>query len=343
MSRPERVQPARGTERDLMTQPVTPAPKRVLITGAAGCVGQYLVDEFLANTPHHLVLLVRDKRKLPFDSDAEPRVSVIEADMVQFETYREKLGHIDAALLAAAIWGGDQAFALNRDANLAVTDYVAAQPGGGRVLYFATGSVIDAKLDMLPASHELGTEYIRSKYELVEEIEKRADKVELVGIYPTLIVGGGDGKPMSHFAKLLLQIAPYGWAGRFFRAEAKFHFVHARDIARVSWHLVDAPLADLPEPRRLVQGTPAISANDFLMQFARYMGYSLPFGIPIREWFAEWIIKTFRIELSPWDRYCMHHRDLSYEKVYGPADFGLPVHCPDLPTALAQIGVPKRK
>ena len=83
MSRPERVQPARGTERDLMTQPVTPAPKRVLITGAAGCVGQYLVDEFLANTPHHLVLLVRDKRKLPFDSDAEPRVSVIEAELVR--------------------------------------------------------------------------------------------------------------------------------------------------------------------------------------------------------------------------------------------------------------------
>jgi len=313
-------------------------PKRILVTGASGCVGQYLVEELLAETPHRLVLVVRTPGKLPAEVASSPRVEVIEADVADIEAYRGRLGHIDLAFLVAACWGGPEAYRVNVDANLALTRHLADN-GGERVLYFATGSVIDADGRMLPAAHELGSDYIRSKYQLVEEIEKLRERIAIVGLFPTLILGGGDGKPKSHFANLLHEARPWAWLARFLRADARFHFVHAKDIARVARHLADAPLDGLPEPRRLVLGNPAITVNAFLAQFVGYLGMRMPFGIPLKDWLAEGVIKLFRIELSPWDRYCMQHRDLSYARVYGPADFGLPVHCPDVATALNSIGI----
>jgi len=322
-----------------------PAPsneKRILITGATGCVGQYLVEELLAETPHKLVLVVRNPGKVPSDVAESDRVEILKADVSDVEGYSDRLGRIDVALLVAAGWGGPNAFRVNVDANLALTDHLVRN-GGGRVLYFATGSVIDAEGRMLLPAKELGSEYIRSKYQLVEEIEKRSGAIDIVGLYPTLILGGGNRKPMSHFANLLREVRPWAWLAQFFRADGKFHYVHARDIARVARYLVDAPLDPLPEPRRIVLGNPAVTANQFIEQFLAYLGLRPPFTITLRESLAEWIIKLFRIQLSPWDRYCMQHRDLSYRRVYSPADFGLPMHCPNLATGLAEIGIPVRR
>lgn len=315
-----------------------PERKRVLITGASGCVGQYLVEELLAETQHELVLVVRNPSKLPRQVASDPRVTVVEADVAEVGSYRDRLGSIDTAFLVAACWGGPDAFRVNVEANLALTDHLARN-GGRRVFYFATGSVIDAEGRMLPAAKELGSEYIRSKYQLVEEIEKRAGEIEIVGLYPTLILGGGDGKPMSHFANLLREARPWAWLARFFKADGKFHYIHARDIARTARHLIDAPLDAFAQPRRIVLGNPALTANDFIEQFSRYLGFSMPFRIEIKDRLAEVLIRTFRIQLSPWDRYCMQHRDLSYRRVYNPADFGLPVHCPDIAAALSGIGI----
>ena len=317
------------------------APKRVLITGASGCVGQYLVEELLAETPHQLVLVVRNPGKLPAAVASSPRVTVIETDVGDVDTYRDKLGKIDIAFLVAACWGGPDAFRINVEANLALTDHLS-KSCASRVFYFATGSAIDAEGNMLPPAKELGSEYIRSKYQLVEEIEKRAGDIELVGLFPTLILGGGDGKPMSHFANLLREARPWAWLARFFRADGKFHYVHARDIARTARHLIDAPLDTFPQPRRIVLGNPALTANEFIEQFTRYLGMKTPFRIEVKERLAETLIRIFRIQLSPWDRYCMHHRDLSYRTVFNPADFGLPVHCPDTAAALSGIGIKGR-
>ena len=39
-------------------------PKKVFITGASGCVGNYLIEMLLAKTDYELYLLVRDRNKL---------------------------------------------------------------------------------------------------------------------------------------------------------------------------------------------------------------------------------------------------------------------------------------
>lgn len=311
---------------------------RVLITGATGCVGQYLVDELLEHTDYEIVAIVRDPEKLP-GLAARPRVTVIHADMADYASYRDRLGHIDIAFLVAAAWGGPQTEAVNLDANLALTDHLAAN-GGSRVYYFATGSVLNHEHGLLDAAFELGSDYVRSKYRLVEEIEKRDGPIDVVGLFPTIVVGGGpDGKPRSHFANLLHEVRPYMRLACWLSAFGRLHHAHGRDIARVARHLAQAPQADGGHGRRIVIGNPAVTVDELLEGVRRRYGFRVPFRIKLRDGLAEFFIRIFRIQMAPWDRYCMQHRDMSHRDPVSPASFGEPVFAPDIEAQLKAVGL----
>ncbi len=316
--------------------------KRLLITGASGCVGQYLVEDLLAQTTHELVLVVRSPAKLPEAVRRDRRVTIVEADMADLDSWRGRTGRIDTAILVAAAWGGEEAYRVNVAGNVAITRHLARE-GASRVVYFGTASVLKSDGGLLPAARELGSDYIRSKYELAGEIEALAGDIELVGLYPTLVIGGGDGKPMSHFAVIMRDLAPRAWLARLLSIDARFHFLHTRDIAAVTRHLTDAPLEGLGDHRRIVIGNPVITADDFLAQFARALGYRRPFALPLKGWFAELVIKVFRIELTPWDRYCMQNLDMSFARAIHPGTFGLARACPDVASTMGEIGITPRR
>jgi len=65
--------------------------KNLLITGANGCVGQYLVDWFLKNTKFRLYLMVRDNSKLPNSVQENKKVRLMVCDIR--ESYRFKKPH----------------------------------------------------------------------------------------------------------------------------------------------------------------------------------------------------------------------------------------------------------
>lgn len=314
-------------------------PKRVLVTGATGCVGRYLVDELLRQTAHELVLVVRDPSRLPDLGAARGRVSVVQADVADVADYKDRLGPVDSAFLVAAAWGGPETDPVNLTANLALTDHLAAN-GGRRVYYFATGSVLDHEHQLLKAAFDLGSPYVRSKYRLVEEIEKRAGAIEVVGLFPTIVVGGGaDGMPRSHFANLMYQVKPYFRLVCSLSAEGKLHHVHARDIAAAARHLLDSETADAGRGNRIVLGNPAVTIDQLIAGLRSYFGYRFLPRLKLRDGLAEFFIRTFRIQLSAWDRYCMEHRDMSHRDPTSPATFGLPVHAPDIGAQLASIGI----
>lgn len=318
--------------------PKPPKAKRILITGGSGCVGHYLVEELARETKHELVLVLRNPGKLTLEPEWRDRITIIEADVKDTGAYLDRLGHIDTAILAAACWGGDDAWPVNVHTNIALTEHLAAK-GARRVFYFGSASVLDHDGSMLRAAHDLGTPYIRSKYELTQAMEQLSDRIETVGVFPTLIVGGEDGKPMSHFANLLHEAARWAWLAGFFRADGRFHYIHARDIARTMRVLVDA--AEMPggKPARVVLGNPATTVNEFVRDFLGYRGIRIPVGITLRDSYARVLIKLFRIQMEPWDRYCMEHRDLSFHHPVNPAVLGAEAYCGDLKTALASIGI----
>jgi nucleoside-diphosphate-sugar epimerase len=321
--------------------PRYPIKKRILITGGSGCVGHYLIEELAAETKHELVLVLRNPAKLKLKPEWRGRITVIEADVKETGAYLDKLGMIDAAILAAACWGGDDTWPVNVETNISLTEHLAKN-GAKRVFYFGSASVLDHDGSMLQAAHDLGTPYIRSKYDLAVAMEKLSDRIETVGIFPTLILGGEDGKPMSHFANLLHEAARWSFLASFIRADGRFHYIHTRDIARTMRILIDAKDIPAEKPARIVLGNDATTVNEFVRDFARYRGLRSPIGIKLRESYAQVLIKLFRVQMEAWDRYCMEHRDLSFHHPVNPAVLGAEAYSPDLKTALASIGLPGR-
>lgn len=318
--------------------------KTVLITGASGCIGHYIVDELLRSTDHELVLVLRDPAKLDGVLRRHDRVTVVVADVRATEAYSDHLERIDTAILAAAAWGGEATFAVNRDANLELARRLAE----GRcqaILYFATASVLQSDGSLRAAARDMGTEYIRSKYQLVEAMEALASDLEIIGLFPTLVLGGsrepsnGAAIPLSHLAHLLHQVRPWVGLLRFFRADGWCHFVHAQDIAVITRFLLDLRPDEAAASRRLLLGNPAMSVNQIIADLSAHLGMRIFFRIPLGSLIAETLIWLFRIRLSEWDRFCLRHRDQSYREAKTPANFGLPVFCPDLRSGLGAIGL----
>src|SRR5690242_16443717 len=87
--------------------------KRILVTGASGCIGHYLSEALIQETDHELYLLVRNPSKLQVDIQARPGITVLQGDMQQISQFAELLSTIDTAVLTATAWGGDETFNIN--------------------------------------------------------------------------------------------------------------------------------------------------------------------------------------------------------------------------------------
>ena len=51
--------------------------KRILNTGASGCIGHYISETLIENTNHQLYLLVRNPNKLQVNTDMRPGVTIL--------------------------------------------------------------------------------------------------------------------------------------------------------------------------------------------------------------------------------------------------------------------------
>ncbi len=314
---------------------------RVFITGASGCVGRYIVEEYLTETDHDLVLLVRDRAKMPVPEDQAHRVTVIEGDLRDLDIMRPHLAGIGTGILVATAWGGDETYKVTVDANLAIADALI-EAGCPHVMFFGTASVLDQNSDMLPAAGEIGTDYIRAKYQLVQAIETRADRARITGLYPTLVYGGRDGAApirYSHFANLLAEIKPWAWLLRFLTADGTFHVIHGADIARVTRHLSEnAPKTGFA---RVILGNPARPVGEMVAAYCRAMGKRPRQVLRLRQSWLPALARILPIQLAEWDAYCARNPDQSHVEAKNPASYGLQVHMPEISDGLKELGLSK--
>ena len=64
-----------------------------------------------------------------------------------------------------------------------------------QVIYLSTASVLNNENKPLKEAGEIGTDYIRSKYDCLHQIEKLAIFPKITTVFPTLVLGGDDKKP----------------------------------------------------------------------------------------------------------------------------------------------------
>jgi len=314
--------------------------KRILVTGASGCIGHYLSEALIQETDYELYLLVRNPKKLQVDIQYRPGVTVLQGDMHGIEQFADLLKTVDVAVLAATVWGGADIFEINVNKTielLNLLDPARCQ----QVIYFSTASVLDRHHNLLKEAGEIGTDYIRSKYECLQQLSKLAIAPQITVLFPTLVLGGDAQKPYSHLSAGLLEVTKWINLIRFFQADGSFHFIHGRDIAPVVQYLIGNP-PDRNQPRSFVLGQQRLTVNQAVDEVCAYLNTKTYFRIPLSLSLANLLIVLFRIQMAAWDRFCLNYRHFTYENIINPASFGLPNYCATFSDVLKISGIPGR-
>lgn len=315
--------------------------QRIFITGASGCIGHYITDLLLQQTPHELFLLVRDPAKLKLDLEGRSQVHILQGDLYDIGDYAGLLATIDTAILVATAWGGEQrAYDINVTKTLQLLSLL--DPHRCRqVLYFSTASILGRDNLPLRQAGQLGTGYVRSKYVCHQRLPQLAIAPKITTLFPTLVFGGDGQKPYSQISSGLADVLKWMPVIRFLSADGSFHFIHAQDIAQVVVHLVDHP-PSAEASRELVLGNAPTTANQAIAQICRYLNHRIYFRIPLSLSLANLLIRLFRIQMEAWDRFCLDYRHFVYQNPVNPAVFGLPPLCETLPELLKVSGIPPR-
>ena len=324
---------------------------RILVTGASGCVGQYVSRWLLDNTDAELLLWLRDPTKLTAVSADEPRIRLLVGDLRDTERFAKELASVTRVIHTATAWGDPvraeqvNVVAVKRLLALLNPDVVE------QIIYFSTASILDRNLNPLPEALAYGTEYIQTKARCLQDLETHRFADRIIAVFPTLVFGGRvDGTsvfPTSYLTEGLAEASRWLWLARWLRADASFHFIHAEDIARICGHLATRPHEPNQELgqgslRRIVMGQQAISVDQTVVTLCRWRGVRRTPGVPMWPWLIQALIRILPIEINDWDRFSIRQRHFIHSPVSAPERFGGTSHAPSLETVLIDSGLPNR-
>ncbi len=317
--------------------------KRIFITGATGCVGHYVAETLLRETDHELYLLVRTPGRLRLTTSGRPGVNVLQGDLRHIRQFGGLLKTMQVAVHAAADWGGTHAFFINVAKTVELFDLLDPSVCE-QALYFSTSSILHRDNTPIDEAGEIGTDYIRSKYDCLKRLPDLAIAPRITVLFPTSVLGGDAHRPRSFLSDGVPALVKWMDVIRFFRADAGFHFIHAHDIAQLVRYFVEHPV-NATAPRSFVLGQAPLTLNQAVEDICAYLGKKIYFRMPVPMALVKLvvIVSQRRIPYRDrlWDRFCLDHRDFTHDNPVNPATFGLPSLCPTLTDVLRAAGIPR--
>lgn len=214
-----------------------------------------------------------------------------------------------------------------------------------QILYFSTASILNHNNDILSEAEKFGTDYIRTKYQCLNQLNQLDIADKTVALFPTLVFGGDNNKPMSHLSSGLPEIVKWLGVIRWFKADGSLHYIHAQDIAYIVNYLVEHPEAknqwDTSEKaiKYLVLGNYSITVNDAIADICQYFNMRIYLRIPLYIWLANILIKLFRIQMDSWSYFSLNYRHFTYKNPVVPASFGLNNYCSNLGDIMRASGL----
>jgi len=220
--------------------PAAPPRRTVLVTGAAGCVGAFVVDELLARG-HRVV--ASDRPGAP----AAPARAGLEwraADLTEPAAADPLCAGVDAVIHTAAWVDIAAPFAAQAPINLDAVRFLhqaAARAGVAHFVHFSTGSIYAPKDGPITEDDPLlpTSSYERAKL-LAEDYLRAQPPAPLVTILRPTLIYGPRGKvllaALATVPALLHRLD--GWLPRL-RGGPRLNLVHAHDVARAAVHLLE--------------------------------------------------------------------------------------------------------
>ena len=322
----------------------------ILITGASGCVGQYISNWLIENSSSKLFLWVRDPKKLTSINLDNPRIKVLVGDLRQPNKFEKEIAEVNRVIHTATAWG-DPKRAKDVNINAVKNLLNLLDPSNiKQIIYFSTASVLDRNLNLLPEAFTYGTEYIQTKAQCLTELESHELSTKIIAVFPTLVFGGRlDGKskfPTSYLTEGLRDALNWIWLARWIKAFSRFHFIHAADIAFICGYLATSDFEpshpdSKSKIKKLVLGQPHINIDIAVQTLLRWKGMRKVPQIPLWAWLVELLTILLPIKITNWDRFSLRQRHFIHEPVTSPETFGGKSYAKNLNQVLHNSGLTK--
>lgn len=290
--------------------------EKIFITGASGTVGHYLVDQLAPD--YHLYLLVRNEKNLRFDPKTRENITVINASLDEIGEQAALLKTMDYCIHVATAWGGAGTERINVERSHQL--FALLDPDRiKRVIYFSTASILGRDLQVLPEAEQWGTAYIKTKYKCFVKLPESTIADRIVTVFPTLVFGGDRTHPYSHLSRAIAIFRKYAWLLGRINLEARFHYIHAHDIAAIVRYLLEA--AEVKD--KYVLGNEAVTVGEFTQRVAKYFGHNCRWQLTLKPKTIYGLAKLLGVKISDWDRFCLNYFDFSYNEVVNGRTLGI--------------------
>ena len=320
--------------------------KKILITGANGCVGQYLTDWFLNNSNFSITLMVRDPNKLSDEIKTHKRIKLLICDIRESKKFDYEIKNINYLVHTATAWGDPKrAFEVNVKAfeDLLV---LLSKDRIERIIYFSTASILDKNTELMREAMIYGTEYIQTKYLCYENLKKSEFSEITDVVFPTLVFGGTlDDKsyfPVSYLTSGLKEAKKWLWIARFFKLDAKFHFIHAKDIAQICGYLINETYKGKSRGlKKFVLGQKYITIDEALITLLKKNQLRRYFSIRLSKGIIKILLKVLPIQTTTWDSFSIKKYDFNHKPITSPETFGLKSYAKTLNKVIKVSKLPK--
>lgn len=281
---------------------------RILLTGATGCTGSYLLKQLAVE--HDVYALARQPERLSLFAEFLD-FQVITGDLETLITeHKALLKTFDYCVHPATAWGGEQTFRVNVQQTQALFAALSPTQCQG-IHYFSTASLLNEKHQFQTSSLCQGTDYIRSKA-CMHEYLSQYSLIPVHLYYPTVILGGDHLHPYTPVSQFLPKLHQYLQWVKWLYIQAYFHWIHAEDIAQI----IAYRIAQKAAPESIVLGNPTISVMALQHELLAYYRQKAPPWRLDLEKALPLLLPLLSAQMSPWDRFSLKHRDIRYDAVH---------------------------
>lgn len=283
----------------------------VFMTGATGCIGSYILTELLQHSRAHIMVLVRPPKSLPAILQNHRQIEILYGDLNQIHRFKSELAKTRILIHTAVAWGGSASFTVNlrqtHQLLAALNPEVCEQ-----IIYFSTASLLGKQADWTQRSLYAGTDYIRSKSACMQWLKHQWLKNSIWSnrfytLFPTVVLGGDENHPWSAASKGLKQLPQWLPWLNLISAQGRFHWIHARDIARMVYHWITKGWP----AQEVILGNPAQHVTEVLEHLRQYAGLPKLPRLPLDPCLPI-LLPLLSMWMSNWDRYSFYHRHLQY-------------------------------
>ncbi len=323
---------------------------RILITGASGCVGQYIVAWLLENSDAELLLLIRDPKKLTAIPLDHPKIKLLIGDLREISNFANELTEVNRVIHTATAWGDPQrAQEVNVVAVKKLLDLLNPLIIE-QIIYFSTASILDKELKPLQEAFTYGTEYIQTKATCLKQLEKHSLAEKIVAVFPTLVFGGkvngNSSFPTSYLTQGLTEALKWIWIARWLKIDSNFHFIHAADIAYICGHLatnIHVPNQRVGESplKKIVMAQQSVSINQTINSLRKWSGLRKTPQVSLPSLLIQLLIRILPIEINAWDLFSIKQRHFVHNPITNPEGLGETSYAKTLEEIFDTSGLPK--